>query len=1331
MSSLGSSLNNQYALRNSNPDLNNMDFQKRKSNSYRIKTLMGDGGKYKPSLYKVQFGESNPNLIDNLRFGNNMIKTTRYNLITLVPKNLFFQFTRASNIYFLIVSILTCLPFSPKEPSSMIGTFVFVLFFTMLKDAIEDFGRYQQDKKANNKPVIVFTNGNWSEEKCFQLKPGDLVKLKEGEECSCDILILKSSNSGGYIFLDTKNLDGETNLKEKSALEELKEYNMDNNDLKNVIGNIETTDSNANLNEWEGLMKFNSKSEIYCCLKNMILKGSVIKNTHYVIGVVIYAGHYTKIMKNSKNSVHKTSKIIKTMNKIMYSLFAFTVSVCVIFSVCNVKFVDKYANSYTYIFYLYDSSKAKNRLGVRLILNFFTFLVAYAQIIPISLYVVMEMIKLFQGLLINYDYEIYDLFLDKPATCRESGLIEELGQIDFIFSDKTGTLTQNIMEFKRCFVNGKIYGVNHEKNECTDAKHTINGDYKAFYKLANKPYNEDEKEDKEKLNLFFILLSTCHEVFPEKDDKQIKYQGSSPDDLALVKGAQQLGYEFQEKNFNMIKVHNEIYNQDFFFELLCTIPFDSERKRMSVILKNQKDNKVYIFTKGSDGIMLQGVPPKLPIINEFTYETEEEQVDQILLKFGKEGLRILVMGYRELESNIIENWLEKYNEARKKNPMILPDLYNEIEKDLIFCGITAIEDKLQEDVPDTIHELMTCGIRIWVLTGDKQDTAEQIGRQCHLIEEEMRLFNLSTPDGNKADLYEKLSALVEQFDLEQFLEETKIDLDQIMDTLCEEGTLEEQIGSISLIIDGVTLNNILEDKHLRKMFFLLGVISKSVICCRVSPKQKSDVVRLAKNSGEFVTLSIGDGANDVPMILEASIGVGIQGREGTQAARTADYSIGQFRFLEKLILYYGRNGYIKISKYICYYFYKNIILVVTELLFVFFNGYSGQIFFPDWYGTMFNAIFTSWPCLFVFAYEKEHDILTCKKFPILYRAGPKNVFFNLKIFWVYVIYGLIHSVLCFCLPAYSLNGIVDEKGNNLNNWKIATVSFTLVIHVVSMKLLIISEFWNIFSIGFTILSVIIYYIIIIFLCVPAVGRVFQPEIVGIFWDIIKNLNCVIIIICGPFLILLPDIICKQIFFIFFPNPNEYLKKYYRNNDFRKIITNENISTNRKGKIQVKRVSKIYTMGVISEASKTNKRTSVIQSNIKLPSSKLDNENNNTRNPLKTIEEISNGTKNDNFLDKLNKKTYYNSKGNMKNDFTSSAFNVYSDKIYRNFMMSENTEVIPENPNEVKGSNVKQDNFQTIKDNGSSHLNSSKNSNNSNEDPQNDYNTKTSKRQLKN
>jgi hypothetical protein len=445
--------------------------------------------------------------------------------------------------------------------------------------------------------------------------------------------------------------------------------------------------------------------------------------------------------------------------------------------------------------------------------------------------------------------------------------------------------------------------------------------------------------------------------------------------------------------------------------------------------------------------------------------------------------------------------------------------------------------------------------------------------------------------------------------------------------------------------------------------------------------------------------------------------------------RSADYSIGQFRFLEKLILYYGRNGYIKISKYICYYFYKNIILVVTELLFVFINGFSGQIFFPDWYGTMFNAVFTSWPCLFVFAYEKEHDVLTCKKFPILYRAGPKNVFFNLKIFWIYVIYGLIHSVLCFCLPAFGLTGIVDDKGQTLNNWRIATVSFTLVIHVVSMKLLIISEFWNIFSIGFTILSVIIYYIIIIFLCIPAIGRIFQPEIIGIFWDIFKNIKCIIIIICGPFLILLPDIILKQIFFTFIPNPNEYLKKFFYDPDFKKIISTENISTNRKGKIQVKRVSKVYTMGVISESSKTNKRSSVMQSNIKIPLSKFDNDNNNTRNPLKTVEEISNGTKNDNFLDKLNnKKTYYNSKGNIKNN---NAFNVYSDKIYRNFMMSENTEVIPENPNEIGNNKAIPQNFQTIKDNGSSHLDSSKNSNNSNEDPQNDYNTKTSKRQLKN
>lgn len=176
---------------------------------------------------------------------------------------------------------------------------------------------------------------------------------------------------------------------------------------------------------------------------------------------------------------------------------------------------------------------------------------------------------------------------------------------------------------------------------------------------------------------------------------------------------------------------------------------------------------------------------------------------------------------------------------------------------------------------------------------------------------------------------------------------------------------------MSIVIDGSTLTFVLDDAYLAQAFFQYGCNANSVICCRVSPKQKSDVVGLAKANGPWVTLAIGDGANDVSMIMEAHIGVGIRGKEGSQAARTADYSIGQFKFLKNLLFVHGRLGYRRISLFICYYFYKNVILVFCELYFAFISGYSGQIFFTDYLPMLYNSVFTSWPCIATFVFERD------------------------------------------------------------------------------------------------------------------------------------------------------------------------------------------------------------------------------------------------------------------------------------------------------------------------------------------------------------------------
>lgn len=1086
----------------------------------------------------VEFGFSNPSIENNNMFPDNTITTTKYNIITFVPKSLLLQFRRAANIYFLIVTILTCMKFSPKQPGSMIGTFAFVLMATMVKDAIEDYNRYKHDKAANDRPAFKFSKKNkWKKVKCSSLRPGDFIKVVKEEELSADTLILKTSNENGYSYIDTKNLDGETNLKEKCAIEEFRR--IQENELLTILGTVECDKPNENLMVWEGVINYKGAT-IYASLKNLILKGSVLKNTDDIIGLVVYSGKNTKIIQNSKRPKVKVSKILKTMNKLLYSLFIFVVLMCAILAIFSVNLVEKKLKNYNYLYPNWQKTSDNKPVAVMYFLSFLTFLVAYAQIIPISLYVALEIVKIMQGLLIVYDAEMYDLELNKSSNCRATDLIEELGQIQFIFSDKTGTLTQNNMILKKVYVDGLIYGDAGEDDE--KAKFTINGDNRIYNKLLNNETVNDlfnpSKLETNKIEDFFYLLTLCHSVFPEKTDRGIVYQGSSPDDIAMVKGAQQLGFEFSSKDFNDIYIFNHIYKTSKTFELLAEIPFDSDKKCMSVIIQEKNTDKIILFSKGADSAMLKKIEMA---------QDEFEQVNDICNKFSQEGLRILVMGRKYLDPDTFYEWKEKYNDSRKKGKN-LSKLYSEMECDLEFIGVTAIEDKLQEGVPETIKVLLDCNIRMWVLTGDKHDTALEIAKSCNLINESMNIIDLIETEVELID--EKLNKLVEvlNIDIEAFKEH--INLDEITAQFKEVSSKD-----LAIIVDGATLEMILADEDFSRKLFYISLYAKSVLCCRVSPKQKARVVSLAKKYGKWVTLAIGDGANDVPMLMEAHIGVGIHGKEGTQAVRSADFAIGKFRFLQKLLLVYGRTGYVKISKFICYYFYKNIIVVFTEVCYIFFVGFSGQIFFADYLSTMYNAFFTSWPCLFTFSLEKDHDLALSKSFPILYKAGQKNKYFNLRVFWKYIVDAIIHASLAFFIPTLGLMNIENRKGELLGHWLVSTVSFTLIIHSVTIKLLLISDYWNWVNICSSIFSIIFYYLCLFTLCSESISKSFQNELIGVSYEVFTNLKILIVIFIGPILCVAPDIIIKQFYYNFYPWPNDYLRKHILCPEIQKIVNN--------------------------------------------------------------------------------------------------------------------------------------------------------------------------------
>lgn len=1095
----------------------------------------------------VYFGAHNQNIIKNKHFPNNEISTTKYNFASLIPKSLLLQFKRAANIYFLIVSVLCFMDFSPKKPASQVGTFAFVLIATLLKEAVEDYARYTQDKASNNKLVEVLQNGVWEEIRCWKIMPGDIIKVKKNEELTCDILLTHCSNDNGYCYIDTKNLDGETNLKEKGCLEEFKSISLQ--ELGTVEGEISCDYPNEKMTNWKGNLLFQGK-EIYCDLKNLVLKGCVIKNTDHVYGIAVYTGKNTKIMKNSKQVVFKMSKVLKIMNKLLYSLFIFQIAICVMFAVLSLNWEDKHQHDYWYIFYnnINESSKT-----VSVIKNFLTYFVAYSQMIPISLYVALELVKIAQGILVNYDEEIFDFEINKAASCRTTDLIEELGQVEFIFSDKTGTLTQNMMILKKVYINGKIYG--NLSDEQPNTKFTINGDKSASIKM--KSTDEDDYDDSYMITEFFKLLSICHAVFPETTDNEIIYQGASPDDIALVKGAQQLGVEFVQKDFQDLHVTNHVLGCSYVHEMKVDIPFDSDRKRMSVLVYDKLEKKYYLYIKGADTMML----PR------FDYSQDEclkEEIEKVIKSFSREGLRVLCMGKKEVNEAEFINWEARFNNLRNAGED-LSELYEELEKDIMFLGCSAIEDKLQDGVPEAIYTLLTCNIRIWVLTGDKQDTAEEIAKSCNLINENMFVMYLCEGDDEFYSVEVTLNFYSDEFGINTHQEEKQMNNLNNITNMNRVGEYDIDIEEItrkihkkkgkdlSIIVDGKSLEVILKSDKLSFLFFKIAIAAKSVICCRVSPKQKAKVVALAKKYGNWITLSIGDGANDVPMIMEAHIGVGIQGKEGTQAVRSADYSIGQFRFLEKILLVYGRQGYMKISKFICYYFYKNILLLFTELFFSFYNGFSGQIYFADYLSTMYNAFFTSWPVLCTFIFEKDVDLNIVKKFPSLYKAGHDNYYFNLKIFWVYVLYAVFHGAYCFYIVDYGFRFLNGDDGLVLSHWAKSTISFSLIIHIATYKLMLISNFWNIISILSTILSLLFYYFILAMLCSKTFAYIFQHEVNGILDFIMSYPKVIVGLVLMPFSALIPDITFKILEHMATPNPMQYIVIFLRDLEFRNWI----------------------------------------------------------------------------------------------------------------------------------------------------------------------------------
>ncbi|XP_043668540.1 probable phospholipid-transporting ATPase IA isoform X2 [Vespula pensylvanica] len=966
------------------------------------------------------------------KYKNNHITTAKYSILSFIPMFLFEQFRRYSNCFFLFIAIMQQIPdVSPTGRYTTLVPLLFILSVSALKEIVEDIKRHRADDEINMREVEVLRDGRWQWIQWRNVAVGDVVKVHNNNFFPADLILLSSSEPQGMSFIETANLDGETNLKIRQAHTDTAIL-LDTAELMNFRSNIQCEPPNRHLYEFHGVLRETNKQSVPLGPDQLLLRGAMLRNTKWIFGVVIYTGHDTKLMQNNTTTAPlKRSTLDRLTNTQILMLFFMLILLCLLSAIFNVIWTN---SNNTGLWYLgLNEEMTKN-----FVFNLLTFIILYNNLIPISLQVTLEVVRFVQATFINMDIEMYHAETDTPAMARTSNLNEELGMVNYVFTDKTGTLTKNVMEFKRCSVGGKIYdfpnptaGIDSPGVSNSElVKDIIEG---RAMKGSSRPTDKKKYNHSIILHDFMIMLSVCHTVIPEKIDNRIIYHAASPDERALVDGARKYSYVFDTRTPAYVEIIALGERQRY--EILNVIEFTSARKRMSIIVRTPT-GKIKLLCKGADSVIYERLNPRSPSVSEDDFRQTTLEHLEI---FATDGLRTLCFASTEVPENLYQRWRDTYHNASismTDRESKLDHAANLIENNLTLLGATAIEDQLQDEVPETLQALLRADINVWVLTGDKQETAINIGYSCRLITHGMPLYIIN----------------------ETSLDKTR----EIIVQRCQDfGDDLKHQNEVALVIDGNTLDFALSC-DIRMDFLDLCSACKVVICCRVSPMQKAEVVDLITNNKKAVTLAIGDGANDVAMIQKAHIGVGISGVEGLQAACASDYSIAQFRFLKRLLFVHGSWNYSRMCKLILYSFYKNICLYVIELWFAIYSGWSGQILFERWSIGLYNVVFTAAPPLAMGLFDKVCSAETHLAHPGLYatkNTGESS--FNIKVFWVWIINALIHSSLLYWLPLMVLKqDVVWSNGKDGGYLLLGNFVYTYVVVTVCGKAGLIINSWT-------------------------------------------------------------------------------------------------------------------------------------------------------------------------------------------------------------------------------------------------------------------------------
>jgi phospholipid-translocating P-type ATPase (flippase) len=1162
-------------------------------------------------------------------FESNRVVTSKYNIITFLPIFLFEMFSRVAYLYFLLQAGLSWWSvISPFSGYGSTAALVFVLAVAAVKAIWEDVKRHHEDKRMNTSITHrVNPDGSVSDIPWTEVEVGNVIMVRDDELFPADLMCLYSNLAENVCFIKTTNLDGETNLKIRKPVdlkgiqlgpeEHEKETPPDAKYLQQTMElqlTLTAEDANKNLHKFRGKAQISDQRladtpqggssgqngaagvpmvEVPVTMNEMLLRGCMLKNSGFITGLVVYTGKETRIQMNAAKTPLKVGSFDRFLNLQIALVIAMQLAMCLFCAIANYIWIQKEGSKHYYLaLNVYVEGNWENPLA-QICLTFLTFWILLSYLVPISLFVTLEIVKFWQGFVfINFDRDMRDPKTREWARCRNSNLNEDLGKIEYIFSDKTGTLTSNEMQLRQIAVKGVAYGSSEmrleEHSERTGLAALRLFDqrlYKAAAKVQRSsswsglitaggsrrdvmahPNSYPNLDSQGSLGIadeaeqsgvdsglasggsggqrndweegstalghhlidFWTNICLCQSLIIEKnpegpDTLPFVYQGPSPDEIALVDAARQMGFEFKQRTQSSITLN--MLGQEVTYEVLNVMEYTSDRGCMSVIARSP-DGTIRVFCKGSDAKVMMKV-------REDTPEELVENTNANLHFFAKQGLRTLVIGTKIIGDEEYQEWDQRYQEAASSfvdRDEKLDALGKEIEQGLELIGVTAIEDKLQDGVPAAIQTLLDASIRVWMITGDKQETAINIAVSCALVKNPDEVMVLNVDDKSetaKADA----DAMLDKF-LRQVAGMYQAEMGVKLQPSAEAAPVAAVVSipadwqQAELAVDGPSLTVVLGDDDLRHKLAVLAAHCSGVVVSRSSPSQKAAIVKMMtkyemwkaagtrrglsrwyarhKRRLQGKMLSIGDGANDVAMLQTADVGIGIMGKEGRQAVNNSDYAIAQFRYLVPLLLVHGNLSYYRLARLIKYSFYKNITFAFVLFYYQFYNGFSGQALVDSITAAVFNVVFTSLPILLFSILDRPvKNLRALIRYPKLYDKRNSRSLTTMSFWKTGVLLGVVHGAVCFFIPYYSL--ATSGKHNVTDIYSLGKIAFVALLGTVTLEVALVARYWTWLFGVLTVLSyVLVYPYLVIFPLAELGVGFYDPTNIGVSDEVLAS-----------------------------------------------------------------------------------------------------------------------------------------------------------------------------------------------------------------------------------